>query len=187
MSIGLKTFAHADLSGSGMALRAEMKRWFFDSDRVKRLLEKRTYKVLRHFGGFVRKTSRNSLKSQPYGKIAAAGHAPFDHVGYATKVQNKERKAAGLPARKPSGLRGLKHIYFALNKGYRSVVIGPVAANAKGSIILPALEYGGRSRTTSGRHGKRSEITIKVRPHPFMQPAFDTGKRKLPDFWSQAH
>jgi len=186
MSFLMKQLPPLKLDSVRMGVKAELKNWFFDRDQIVRLLDKRTFGVLGHFGGFVRKWALNSIKSKPYGAISKPGQPPYDHMGYSHKLANKRRRAAGLPTEKQGGFKGIKHIYYGLDRVRRSVVIGPLASSGK-SDVLPALEYGGTSRVFTGtRRRRKVEKVVHIRPHPFMQPAFEGGKKELPKFWAQA-
>jgi hypothetical protein len=66
-------------------------------------------------------------------------------------------------------------------------VIGPQRLNMTNGDAPPSLEYGGRSRVTSG--GRRKKHVVKVvtiRPRPFMGPALMKEKPKLPAMWANS-
>jgi len=47
-----------------------------------------------------------------------------------------------------------------------------------------ALEYGGTSATVEGLRGRRRKRRIKVAARPYMGPAFEQEKPKLPAMWA---
>ncbi|MCC7409956.1 MAG: hypothetical protein IT442_17955 [Phycisphaeraceae bacterium] len=91
----------------------------------------------------------------------------------------RPRKKISAPGSPPSSHEGsLKRlIYFAYEPARRSVVIGPVPFKEGQAPAL--LEYGGR--TTLVRRGKR--VRAHFRGRPFMGPAFEREKPKLPAMW----
>ena len=159
--------------------------------------------VGRHFGGYVRKVAKNSIKrSDP---PSPPGKPPHSHIGL------------------------LKSNIFFNQDQTGAVIIGPTKLNmlsfsreglpTKGT-IPNALEYGGEAyvaerRTSSGkwtrqdlrRRGKvrivealrsagSGEVQVQIggiafrrrrvviRPRPFMGPAFIKGQDKLPAMWA---
>ena len=154
-----------------------LKDWFFDGEKVKKAVDKATRKVLSKFGAFVRTTAVHSIKDST--KPSEPGQPPHSHLGARRKATNKRRKQQGLAPIK-GGWKGIKQILFAYNPATESVVIGPVVKDGLSqSIVLPILEYGGTETITS--HGKR--ITVSYQARPFMGPAFEKEKPKLPALW----
>jgi len=136
-------------------IRFEMTQLFFDSKKVRRAVDRTTRRVLSKFGAFVRRTARSSIR---------------------------KRKKASRPGSPPSSHTGLlkKFIWFGYEPAKCSVVIGPARLSQAGRGEAPhLLEYGGTG--TVERRGKRKRA--KVRPRPFMGPAFEKEKPKLPTMW----
>jgi len=136
----------------------DVKRVFFDTKAVRAKTNKATRRVLSRFGAFVRQTARRSIR---------------------------RRKKASQPGRPPSSHRGLlkKFIWFGYDVVRRSVVIGPVRLSQKGRGEAPsALEHGGIVMMQSPRRrGKKTRA--RIRPRPFMGPAIEKEKPKLPALW----
>jgi len=145
---------------------------FFDRKKVIRAADKATLGVFSKFGAFVRQRAKTSIRKRK--KPSAPGQPPSSHTGL---------------------LRNF--IFFGLDRSKKSVVIGPVLLNqggkggAEGSTILPALEYGGQS-VVSTRYRRSSnkklntKRTIRIQARPFMLPAFETEKEKLPSLWADS-
>jgi len=136
----------------------DVKRVFFDTKTVRAKTDRATRRVLSRFGAFVRQTARRSIR---------------------------KRKKSSQPGRPPSSHTGLlkKFIWFGYDVVRRSVVIGPVRLSQKGRGEAPsALEHGGlvmmRPRRREGK-----ETRTRIRPRPFMGPAMDREKPKLPVLW----
>ena len=80
-----------------------------------------------------------------------------------------------------------RFIFFAYEPQRRSVVIGPVRLGQKIGDAPAALEHGGRSQVVSGsRRRKRQVRTVTIRPRPFMGPAFEAERPKLPAMWANS-
>lgn len=131
---------------------------FFDSKKVQAATSKAERRVLSRFGAYVRRGARSSIR---------------------------RRKKTSRPGRPPSSHTGLlkRFIFFAYEPEHRSVVIGPIRLGRKTGEALPALEQGGRSRVVSGRGDRRRVRVVAIRPRPFMGPAFEREKPKLPAIW----
>ena len=128
---------------------------FFDRKAVMSKVDRATRKVLSKFGAFVRQAAKSSIR---------------------------KRKSISPPGRPPSSHTGLlkKFIYFGYEPVKRSVVIGPVRLTQKGRGEAPhVLEYGGA--TTVKNKGKPTKA--KVRARPFMGPALEAERPKLPAMW----
>ena len=80
-----------------------------------------------------------------------------------------------------------RFIFFAYEPRRRSVIIGPVRLNQKIGDAPAALEHGGRSQVASGsRRRKRRVRTVTIRPRPYMGPAFEAERPKLPAMWANS-
>ena len=137
----------------------KFKQMFFTSKVVLSATDRATRRVLSRFGAYVRRTAKSSIR---------------------------KRKAASQPGRPPSSHTGLlkKFILFGYDPARRSVVIGPMRLNQKIGDAPEALEHGGTSRVIlGGRRKRRLARTVKIRPRPFMGPAMEQEKPKLPSMW----
>lgn len=144
------------MSGSGLIGFKEAKSAFFDRAAVMSYASTATRARLSRFGSYVRTVAKRSIR---------------------------KRKGSSAPGSPPHGhgqelLR--RFIFFAYDKPKNSVVIGPTRING-GAGEAPALEeYGGT--TIRYRHGKPTTAIYAKRP--YMQPAFEAGKRNLKEIWS---
>ncbi|QNN25135.1 hypothetical protein HED60_23600 [Planctomycetales bacterium ZRK34] len=136
-------------------IRFEIAKLFFDKKAVRDKADAGTRRVLSKFGAFVRRTARSSIRKRK--KTSSPGSPPSSHIGLLKKF-----------------------IFFGYEPAKRSVVIGPVRLSQKGRGEAPSLlEYGGSTKVE--HRGKRKRA--KVRPRPFMGPAFEKEQPKLPAMW----
>lgn len=138
-----------------MDIGFDIKKLFFDTKAVRGSVDKATRRALSKFGAFVRKSSRSSIRI---------------------------RKAVSRPGAPPSSHTGLlkRLILFGYDPRKRSVVIGPVRFTRRAGGEAPSLlEYGGRGTVT--RFDKKKRATWS--PRPFMGPAMEKEKSKLPAIW----
>jgi hypothetical protein len=131
------------------------KQMFFDRKAVTRRVDKAARKVLSKFGAFVRTGAKHSIRKRK--AVSEPGSPPSSHVGLLRKL-----------------------IYFGYDPGRRSVVIGPTPLHGAAE-APPLLEYGGKARRR-GRKDRPVMATYKARP--FMGPAFEREKPKLPAMWA---
>lgn len=108
---------------------AKVKQLFFDTAKVRRLIDERTRSVLSRFGAFVRRAARSSIR--PRKRASEPGKPPSSHTGF---------------------LR--ENIQFAYDPRTNSVIIGPTAGNQVffdrdiqpvHGIVPQILEYGGEA------------------------------------------
>ena len=130
------------------------KSMFFDTAKVKKAVSSGTRKVLSKFGAFVRTAARHSIRKRK--AVSEPGQPPSSHVGLLRKL-----------------------IYFGYDPTRKSVVIGPTPLHGTAE-APPLLEYGGRARRR-GRKGRN--VLASYRARPFMGPAFEREKPKLPAMW----
>ena len=142
-----------------------VKQMFFDRKAVTNSTDRASRRVLSRFGAFVRTAARSSIRTRR--RISAPGQPPSSHLGLLKKL-----------------------IYFGFDPGRQSVVIGPTLLHQKNRGGAPELlEYGGtahrdsvfldyKNRTVTRRSGR-----VKYRPRPYMTPAFNREKVKLPALW----
>ena len=133
------------------------KAMFFDRKAVTGAVDRATRKVFSKFGAFVRTTAKHSIRKRK--AVSQPGNPPSSHVGLLKKL-----------------------IYFGYDPGRKSVVIGPTPLRGTAE-APPLLEYGGTARRR-GRKGKNVMATYRARP--FMGPAFEAEKPKLPAMWANS-
>ena len=134
------------------------KQMFFDRKKVQRRTDSATRRVLSKFGAFVRRAARSSIRTRQ--RASAAGQPPSSHTGLLKKF-----------------------IFFGYDRSRQSVVIGPQRLNQKVGDAPQALEYGGTSTVVEGLRGKRKKRRVKIAARPYMKPAFEQEKPKLPAMW----
>jgi len=142
-------------------IRMVTKQMFFDRKAVTGAVDRATRKVLSRFGAFVRTGARHSIRKRK--RASAPGEPPSSHTGL---------------------LRNF--IFFGYDRDRRSVVIGPQRLNQKIGDAPQALEYGGPSTVVEGLRGRRRKRRINIAARPFMGPAFEREKPKLPAMWANS-
>ena len=125
----------------------------FDREKVKRSVDAGTRKVLSKFGAFVRQRAKTSIRKRK--GISPPGSPPYSHVGLLRRF-----------------------ILFAYDPQRKSVVIGPTLTK-EGSPAPCLLEHGGDVVIEDRGKARR----VRYRPRPFMQPALEAEKPKLPALW----
>jgi len=132
---------------------------FFDRAAVTGAVDAAKRKVLSKAGAFIRTAARTSIRKRK--GSAPPGKPPHSHEG---------------------SLRRL--ILFGYDRTSDSVVVGPVGF--KNSTAPSALEYGGPATVTrrrGGRSGRRDSRTVKIASRPYMGPALERERPKLPLLW----
>ena len=137
----------------------EVKASFFDTKRVMSALDRAGRAVLSKFGAYVRTAARHSIRKRK--AVSKPGQPPSSHAGQ---------------------LRDF--LWFAYDTERRSVVIGPARLSDKPGNAPEALEYGGHSQAAVGP-GRRLR-TINIAKRPFMGPAYEQEKDKLPSMWANS-
>ena len=137
------------------------KRMFFDTAKVARAVDKATRRVLSRFGAFVRTAARSSIRRRK--RISRPGEPPSSHGGLLKR-----------------------YILFGYDPARRSVVIGPMRLNQKVGNAPEALERGGTSVIAYGLRRNRRKKRVKIRPRPYMGPAFEREQPKLPAMWANS-
>ena len=142
-------------------VRFVTKQMFFDKAAVLRAADEAAPRVLSRFGAYVRTTARHSIR---------------------------KRKAVSRPGSPPSSHTGLlrRFIFFGYDRERKSVVIGPQRLNAKVGDAPAALEHGGVSTVVEGRRGRRRKRRVRIAQRPYMGPAFEKEKPKLPAMWQNS-
>ena len=137
---------------TSLSLSFDVKKWFFDSDRVKKHVDGKTRRALQEAGRRIRRVSQTSMR-------------------YVTSRKEQERKiAAGLqkraardpnvsrPGEPPRAIKPhpwiRKNLFYAYEPAAQSVVIGPVGF-PRGSGAPETLEFGGRARVRNKQRRKR--------------------------------
>jgi hypothetical protein len=138
----------------GMSLKSA-KAGFFDRKTVVKAVDRATRKVLSRFGAFVRTTARSSIR---------------------------RRKTTSKPGQPPTSWTGLlkRFLFFSYEPARRSVVIGPVRLGRGDGEAPRLLEHGG---TVARRGRRRRRRVLRYRARPYMGPAFEKEKPKLPTMW----
>ncbi len=130
------------------------KQMFFDTKAVTSRVDKAARKALSKFGAFVRTAAKHSIRKRK--AVSEPGSPPSSHAGHLRRL-----------------------IYFGYDARRKNVVIGPTPFRGTAE-APPLLEYGGRARRKD-RKGKNVLATYEARP--FMGPAFEREKPKLPAMW----
>ena len=133
----------------------KFKQVFFTSKAVLSATDRATRRVLSRFGAYVRRAAKSSIR---------------------------KRKAISRPGQPPSSHTGLlkRFIFFGYDPTRRSVVIGPARLTRGGRGDAPSLlEYGGAATLKKRRRRKRA----RFRARPYMGPAMEHEKPKLPQMW----
>ena len=140
-----------------------IKKLFFDRKAVTGKVDRTTRKVLSRFGAFVRRTAKSSIRKRK--RVSAVGQPPSSHSGILKKF-----------------------IFFGYEPVKRNVVIGPAKLNQKIGDAPHALEHGGTSTLLrqgfGGQAVRRKKRRVKIKARPFMGPAFQKEKPKLPAMWA---
>jgi len=160
---------------AGFNLTWNVKNWFFDRDRVRSALAITSRQALGKAGALVRTIARRSMR-------------------YVTSLREQERQveagkrkrltgdpAPSAPGTPPHAVRPHPNIrqflYYALDPGRGSVVIGPVRLSSR--VNVPALhEFGGRVVLRNPRRrvrkvGSGGEVRIGGRPCRTTKPTQD--------------
>ena len=144
----------------GMEMK-DMKAGFFDRAPIIQAVDKATRQVLSKFGAFVRTAARSSIRKRK--RISDPNQPPSSHMGLLKQF-----------------------IYFAYEPGSQNVVIGPVRLGSKSGEAPASLEYGGPNTVTTVRRGKKTTNRVQIAARPFMHPAFEQEKAKLPALWANS-
>jgi len=135
------------------------KRAFFDKSRVMVSVDAAKREVLSHFGAYVRKGARWSIKEAD--GSAPPGQPPHSHTGLIKRA-----------------------ILYYFDRVRESVVVGPVLLDkptSYGPMKVPqVLEHGGTVRRTVDGEQR----IYKYEARPFMGPAFVKGlDKRMPAMW----
>lgn len=133
-----------------------IKDMFFDRAAVVRAVDGAERKVLSKAGAFIRTAARTSIRKRK--GSSPAGKPPHSHEG---------------------SLRRL--ILFGYDKAADSVVVGPVGF--KKSVAPNVLEYGGDTVVLRRTGGRLTSQRVKIVARPYMAPALEQERPKLPLLW----
>lgn len=129
---------------------------FFDRAAVTRSVDAAKRRVLAKAGAFIRTAARTSIRKRK--GSAPPGKPPHSHEG---------------------SLRRL--ILFGYDCTNDSVVVGPVGF--KNSVAPRALEHGGTTVVLSRRRGRLQTRKVRIAARPYMAPALERERPKLPLLW----
>lgn len=109
------------------------------------------------------------------------------YVRSAAKNSIKKRDGSAQPGRPPHSHTGIlkRFIFFSYDELNRSVVIGPEKLSGKNQGEAQfVLEYGGSvTASVRGRNGGRYQKRYNISARPYMNPAFEASKEKIPEVW----
>lgn len=137
----------------------QIKTLFFDKPVVRRAVDKAKRAVLSKAGAFIRTAARTSIRKRK--GSAPPGAPPHSHEG---------------------SLRRL--ILFGYDPAADSVVIGPVGFQR--STAPRVLEFGGQSDIQRRRRGKVVRTRVSIEQRPYMGPALEKERPRLPKRWAGA-
>lgn len=167
-------------------LRAKLSRFTWEDLGILSEQARQSLRALARFGAYVRGIARQSMPKRP--GSSSPGKPPHAH-------------GTGLLK---------KFLLFAVEKeGAPNVVIGPEGLFGRNKGDAPAtLEYGGSVQTQEvqihfpnggtkflhvgrkayarAKAGERRTRTVAVAPRPYMGPAFERGKQRLPSIWEES-
>lgn len=133
---------------------SQVKRLFFDRQKVLSKVSRAERRVLSRFGAYVRQDAKRRIR---------------------------RRKRPSQPEESPTNQTGLfkRHIYFLFDPDRRSVVIGPTRLST-GHDAPATLEYGGPAvvETSDGE-----PVRVAIEQRPYMGPAFRQERSKVPAMW----
>ncbi len=134
-----------------------IKHLFFDRKAVIDSVDKAKRAVLSKAGAFIRTAARTSIRKRK--RPSPPGSPPSSHTGL------------------------LKRIFFGWDRETGSVVVGPVRFNKPG-MAPQALEHGGMSVVVRRRKGRLVRRTVRIDARPYMGPALEKERPKLPRLWA---
>lgn len=135
-----------------------IKSLFFDRQKVVRAVDSAKRAVLSKAGAFIRTVARTSIRKRK--GSAPPGSPPHSHVGLLRKF-----------------------ILFGYDRASDSVVVGPAKLN-KPNEAPRVLEHGGTTTATRFARGKRRSRRVRIAARPFMGPALEKERPKLPRLWA---
>ncbi len=131
---------------------------FFDRHTVIQAVNKAKRAVLSKAGAFIRTAAKHSIRTKK--GSAPPGQPPHAHVGLLKRF-----------------------LFFAYEPASESVVIGPAKLN-KPTEAPRVLEHGGKTLVERRRRGKVVRRRVAIEARPFMGPALEKERPKLPKRWA---
>lgn len=128
---------------------------WFNAQPVINDMSVKTATALRRFGAYCRTVAKRSFRKK-----------------------TAHQKPGSPPRNKTNELK--KFIYFFFDKRSQSVVIGPARLSGALGNAPESLEYGGNSEIMAGKGQSRN---ARIRPYPYMRPAFNETLKRLDSFW----
>lgn len=168
----------------------ETKSLFFDREAIRKAFSRAELKVLSKFGAFVRRTARQSIRKASGKRVANLSaklrqeKSPQKRQRIQAQIETAKAATTSKPGQPPKGhgQQLLKQgIQFAADPASRSVVIGAVKLNKPG-MTPETLEYGGPTAI----RGKGKSRRVRVKPRPYMAPAFTKNQPKLSQLWADS-
>ncbi len=132
---------------------------FFDRALVIRAVDKAKRKTLSRAGAFIRQSARTSIR--PRRGTSRPGRPPYSHEGSLRKL-----------------------ILFGYDPQTESVVVG--AVGFRKSIAPHVLEFGGFTAQPKWWRRKRKRARIRIKARPYMGPALERERDKLPWLWESS-
>lgn len=132
---------------------------FFDRGTVKRAVDKAKRAVLAKAAAFIRTTARHSIRTRK--GSAPPGQPPHSHKGTLRRL-----------------------IFFGYDRSSDSMVVGPVGFRR--STAPNVLEFGGKATLVRRRRGKLVRERAAYDSRPFMGPALQKERPKLPSRWANS-
>jgi len=159
-------------------------KFFFDSEPVKRQLDKETRKVLTRSGGKIRIIAQRSMR--PARRKRESELTTQEKADYARKVRIARQKgrpkpkrpyASAAPGEPPRTRNKLlrKNIFFGWDTASESIVIGAIQLPRLDHAKL--IEHGGN---TTAKNVQGQSVSMTYKPHPFMQPALRIAAPTIP-------
>lgn len=145
----------------GMNFRSAT-RQFFDTKKIERAVKRGIRNSLSYFASYTRKAAQWSIKKR--NKPSEPGQPPSSHTGVLKDF-----------------------IFYWLDKTQGVALIGPVVTSKSpyGEITVPQiLEEGGT--VVRAVKGKNELEVITIAARPYMGPAFEKAKAKLPNIWKDS-
>jgi hypothetical protein len=167
-----------------------MKSLFFDSPKVIRAVDKAKRQVLSKSGAVIRTIARRSMRPARQYSVTEMPEEMRESYERRAKIAKqaglprpKRPKAPSKPGEPPRVRLGhLKRLlFYAYDPQRESVVVGPERFR-KGQ-APSVLEEGGTATVTGFEGGKIVRRRIRVKPRPYMGPALEKERPRLPLRW----
>lgn len=139
------------------SIRRSLGKDFFDRNAILAMMDKKTASALSRFGYFTMRDARQRLRKRK--SSSKPGQSPSIWTSHGADA------GAGFT---------LRMIFFYFDRYRRSVIIGPVKLNgaSRSTISVPQVLEEGGMVYPNNRRG------VRLRPRPYMRPAFDRQLQK---------